>query len=42
MGWLESLQILTHHQKKVEIVAGVTLMLTGIYLLYEYLIVILG
>jgi cytochrome c-type biogenesis protein len=41
MGWLESLQILTHHQKKVEIIAGVTLMLTGIYLLYEYLIVVL-
>jgi len=40
MGWLESLQILTHHQKKVEVIAGVTLMLTGVYLLYEYLIVL--
>jgi len=41
MGWLESLQLLTHHQKKVEIIAGVTLMLTGVYLLYEYLIVVM-
>jgi len=41
MGWLESLQILMHHQKKVEIIAGVTLILTGVYLLYEYLIVVM-
>ena len=42
MGWLESLQMLAHHQKKVEIIAGITLMLTGIYMLYDYLIVIMG
>lgn len=41
MGWLESLKILSRHQKKVEILAGITLMLTGVYMLYEYLIVVL-
>lgn len=42
MGWLESLHVLTRHQKKVEIMAGVTLLLTGTYLLYEYIVVFIG
>ncbi len=40
MGWLESLQILTRHQKMLETVAGVTLILTGLYLLNEYFFII--
>ncbi len=37
MGWLESLQILSRHQKGVEIAAGLTLIASGVYLLYSYL-----
>lgn len=40
MGWLESLQALSRHQKAVEVVAGVTLIVTGLYLLNEYFFVI--
>lgn len=40
MGWLESLQILSRQQKMLEIVAGVTLILTGFYLLNEYFFII--
>jgi len=40
MGWLESLQILSKYQKTFEIVAGVTLVLTGLYLLNEYFFII--
>ncbi len=36
MGWLESLRILSRQQKALEYVAGVTLILTGLYLLNEY------
>lgn len=36
MGWLESLQVLTRYQKMIEIVAGVVLVATGLYLLNEY------
>lgn len=36
MGWLESLRILSRHQKALESVAGVTLIVTGLYLLNEY------
>lgn len=36
MGWLESLQVLTRHQKIIEVVAGIVLMLAGLYLLNEY------
>lgn len=36
MGWLESLQVLTRHQKTIEVVAGVVLILAGLYLLNEY------
>jgi len=40
VGWLESLQGLTRHQRAFEIVAGVTLILTGLYLLNEYFFII--
>jgi cytochrome c-type biogenesis protein len=40
MGWLESLQVLSRHQKAVEIAAGVTLVITGAYLLNEYFFII--
>jgi len=40
MGWLESLQILSRHQKTLEVVAGVTLIITGLYLLNEYFFII--
>ena len=36
MGWIESLQLLSRHQKAFEITAGVTLILTGLYMLNEY------
>ncbi len=36
MGWLDSLHMLTRHQKTLEIVAGMTLAATGLYLLNEY------
>ncbi|MCF6256130.1 MAG: cytochrome c biogenesis protein CcdA [Gammaproteobacteria bacterium] len=40
MGWLESLRMASHHQKKLEVLAGVTLIFTGLYLLNEYLFII--
>ncbi len=40
MGWLESLQILSHYQKTFEILAGVVLVLSGLYLLNEYFLFI--
>ncbi|TCK17861.1 cytochrome c-type biogenesis protein [Thiogranum longum] len=40
MGWLESLQLISQHQRGFEILAGVTLILTGLYLLNEYLFII--
>lgn len=36
MGWLESLKVLSRYQKVLEIVAGVVLIITGLYLLNEY------
>ncbi len=36
MGWLESLKILSRHQKAFEVAAGITLIATGLYLLNEY------
>ncbi len=36
MGWLESLRLFSRHQKVLEIIAGVTLIVTGLYLLNEY------
>jgi len=40
MGWLESLNIFSRYQKTFEIVAGVVLILTGLYLLNEYFFII--
>lgn len=40
MGFLESLRMLSRHQKAIEVVAGVTLILTGLYLLNEYFFII--
>ena len=40
MGWLESLKILTHHQRIFETVAGITLILSGLYMLNEYFFII--
>ncbi|HED16317.1 MAG TPA: cytochrome C biogenesis protein [Gammaproteobacteria bacterium] len=40
MGWLESLQMLSRHQRGLEIVAGIVLILTGLYLLNEYFFII--
>lgn len=40
MGWLESLQVLSRHQKALEWIAGVALILTGLYLLNEYFFII--
>ena len=36
MGWLESLHMVSRHQRAFETVAGVVLILTGVYLLNEY------
>ncbi|MFC1312103.1 MAG: hypothetical protein G8D80_18170 [gamma proteobacterium symbiont of Ctena orbiculata] len=40
MGWLESLHMLSRHQKALEWIAGFTLILTGLYLLNEYFFII--
>ncbi len=40
MGWLESLKVLSRYQKIFETVAGIVLVLTGLYLLNEYFFII--
>lgn len=40
MGFLESLRMLSRHQKAIEVIAGITLVLTGLYLLNEYFFII--
>ncbi len=40
MGWLESLNVISRHQRKLEMLSGLTLMLTGLYLLNEYFFII--
>ncbi len=40
MGWLESLQIISRYQKVFEVIAGVVLILVGLYLLNEYFFII--
>ncbi len=40
MGWLESLQVVGKHHRGFEITGGVVLMLSGLYLLNEYLFII--
>jgi len=40
MGWLESLRILARYQRGFETIAGIVLILSGLYLLNEYFIII--
>lgn len=40
MGWLESLRMFSRYQKTLEVVAGITLIITGLYLLNEYFFII--
>lgn len=40
MGWLESLKILSRYQKVLEVIAGLVLILTGLYMLNEYFFII--
>ncbi|MFK5915706.1 MAG: cytochrome c biogenesis protein CcdA, partial [Woeseiaceae bacterium] len=40
MGWLESLKVLSGYQKIFEIIAGIVLVLAGLYLLNEYFFII--
>ena len=40
MGWLESLSVLSRYQKGLEVIAGIVLILTGLYLLNEYFFLI--
>jgi len=36
MGWLESLKIFSRYQRGFETIAGIVLILSGLYLLNEY------
>jgi len=40
MGWLESLQVLSRYQRVLEVIAGIVLVVTGLYLLNEYFFII--
>jgi len=40
VGWLESLQVVARHHHVFEIIGGITLILTGLYMLNEYLFII--
>lgn len=40
MGWLESLKVLSRYQKGLEIIAGLVLIVIGLYLLNEYFFII--
>ena len=40
MGWLESLKVLSGYQKMFEVVAGIVLVIAGLYLLNEYFFII--
>ena len=40
MGWLESLKALSRYQKWLEIIAGLVLILSGLYLLNEYFLIV--
>jgi len=40
MGWLESLNVLSHYQKWLEVIAGLVLIITGLYLLNEYFFIV--
>jgi len=40
MGWLESLQVVGRHHRGFEMMGGIVLILTGLYMLNEYLFII--
>lgn len=40
MGWLESLQTLSQQQKVLEVIAGMVLIMTGLYMLNEYFFIV--
>jgi len=40
MGWLESLQIVGKHHRGFEMLGGIVLILTGLYMLNEYLFIV--
>lgn len=40
VGWLESLSVLEKYQKAFEIAGGVLLMLSGLYMLNAYFIIV--
>ncbi len=40
MGWLESLQVVGRHQRAFEVIGGGVLILSGLYMLNEYLFII--
>jgi len=40
MGWLESLKVLSRYQRGLEVIAGLVLILIGLYLLNEYFFLI--
>ena len=40
MGWLESLRVLSRHQKPLEVIGGIVLVLSGLYLLNSYFFLI--
>ena len=40
MGWLESLRMFSRYQRGLEVLAGIVLILTGLYLLNEYFFII--
>ncbi len=40
MGWLESLQVIARHHHVFEIIGGIILILTGLYMMNEYLFII--
>jgi cytochrome c-type biogenesis protein len=40
MGWLESLQVVGRHHRGFEMIGGIVLIMTGLYMLNEYLFII--
>ena len=40
MGWLESLQVVGKHHRGFEMIGGIVLILTGLYMLNEYLFIV--
>jgi len=40
VGWLESLNLLVNYQKRIEVVAGIVMIASGLYLLNEYFFIL--